>query len=338
MRIPTAFLILAVLLALAPPCRAGDTLDSVRGRGVLRCGVGGSSPGLSLRAPDGAWSGMDVDFCRAVAAAVLENPDKVAFVPLSPPARFASLKAREIDLLSRNTSWTLNRAAFIGVDFVGPILFTGLGVMVRKDAGIKEFKGLADCAVCLSRGSTHLDTMAETAARLGITVSQVLFEDVEQALAAYLQGQCQALADDEMALNTRLATLPDRDQQLVLPGPWARELLSPVVRQGDDQWSLIVQAVRAALLHAEATGLTRDKVLAGAAFNPDVVTRTMLARSETLCKPLGLKPGWMYRVIGAVGNYEEMFERNLGSQSPSKLERGSNALWNKGGILYAPPF
>ncbi|WP_243360317.1 amino acid ABC transporter substrate-binding protein [Fundidesulfovibrio terrae] len=332
-------LIACALLLAASPCLAGDTSTTVKSRGLVRCGVASDVPGFAVRDASGRWAGLDVDFCHAVAAAVLGDPAKVSFLPLATSARFTALMAREVDLLSRNTTWSLSREAMLGVEFSGPMLFTGLAFMVPAMAAGGGLKGLDGATVGAVRGTTHVQNLDEMAVTHGMRFKIVLYDSVEQARDAFFAGQCQALSEDAVLLAAFRSQAPGGpDEYTILPERLSKEPISPAVLRGDAQWSLTVKCVLAALITAEECAITREAAANGVTPSSNPAGALFLRRADALAKPLGLEPGWALRAIRAVGNYGEIYERNLGSGSPLKLERGVNRLWSRGGLLFAPPF
>jgi len=328
-----------ICLLLASPCGAGETLDTVLARKTLRCGVSPDIPGLALHDAQGQWSGMDADFCRAVAAAVLQTPDKVSFLPLPTRARFSSLLSKEIDLLSRNTSQTLGRESQLAVLFAGPLFITGQSFLVRSEDGAKGLDDLRDAKVAVIKGSTHIRNLEDLAATHKLDLHPVLFESLDEAIRAFLDGQCTALTHDAPVLAAVRLLAPQGEQSLtILPGLHSLEIISPAVRQADIQWLLTVKAVLSALITAEELGVTAATLQAGPAQPKSASAVIFFNRTDALAASLGLTPGWAGRVVSAVGNYGEMFERNLGAQGPLKLERGPNRLVRDGGMMYAVPF
>jgi general L-amino acid transport system substrate-binding protein len=332
-------LIACALLLAVSPCLAGDTLTSVKGRGLVRCGVASDVPGFAERDASGKWTGFDVDFCRAVAAAVLDSPDKVSFLPLSTSARFTALMAREVDLLVRNTTWSLSREAMLGVEFTGAMFFTGQAFMVPAQAAAGGLKGLDGVTVGTAKGSTHVQNLDEMAVTHGLRFKIVLYDSVEEARDAFFAGKCQALSEDAVLLAAFRTEAPGGPEAYaILPERFSKEPISPAVLRGDAQWTLTVKSVQAALISAEECGLTRDVAAKGLDPVTNPAAALLLRRADALAKPLGLEPGWALRAIRTAGNYGEMYDRNLGAQSPLRLERGQNKLWNQGGLLFAPPF
>ncbi|WP_243311028.1 transporter substrate-binding domain-containing protein [Fundidesulfovibrio agrisoli] len=336
-------LALAALTLLAAPAAAGDTFEMIKKRGELRCGVSNALPGLSQPGADGVWRGLEIDFSRAVAAAVLGDPAKVSFLPLETAGRFPALLAKQVDLLGRNTSWTIGREAQLKVSFAGPLLYTAQRFMVRTADGIRDAKGLDGASLCIVKGTTHAQDLEDFSAANGIRMTPLYCNSAEQARDVFLAGQCKALTADGVVLAGFLSSLgPGAAEYAVLRDANNYEIIAPVVRSDDAEWLLAVRSVLAALVHAEECGLTRDgaaKALAdGGQSLGDGAARRTLGDADAIAKALGLAPGWMLRAVAASGNYGEMFESNLGSASPLRLDRGRNRLWSDGGLMYAPPF
>ncbi len=333
-------LIVALIwLLLASPCSAGETLDTVLSRKTLRCGVSPDIPGLALHNAQGQWSGMDADFCRAVAAAVLQSPDKVSFVPLPTRARFSSLLSKEIDLLSRNTSQTLGRESQLGVLFAGPLFITGQAFLVRSEDAAKGLDSLRDARIAVLKGSTHVHNLEDLAVARNLQFQTIIFDGLDEAARAFLDGRCTVLTNDAAILAAVRLLAPQGEQSLtILPGLHSLEIIAPAVRQGDVQWLLTIKAVLSALITAEELGVAAATLQAGSAQPQSASAVIFFNRTDALAASLGLTPGWAGRVVSAVGNYGEMFERNLGAQGPLKLERGPNRLVRDGGMIYAVPF
>lgn len=330
------FLVMALLLA-PQICLAGETLDTIRKNGAVRCGVDTGMPGFAVKGPDGKWTGMDIDYCRAVAAALLGDPEKCFFLPLTTRARFTSLLAREVDLLSKRTTWTVGREAAFQVLFVGAYYLTGQGFLVRAEDAPQGIKSLEGQKVAVAKGSTHEQNLPEVAAAMGVRIVPVIYDDFDQARDAFFKGECRGLTGDQVVLAVSRVQAPGGPEPwALLPKIFAKEPLSPVARLDDDQWVILLRAVLAVLLSAEEYGLTRDNVRAVPADN--LPAMQLLQRADAMAKSLGVAPGWAVRVIAAVGNYGEIFDRHLGAGSPFKLERGRNRLWNNGGLLWSPPF
>jgi general L-amino acid transport system substrate-binding protein len=328
-----------VLFMLPSPASAGDTLKGVKSRGVLRCGVSEGILGFSLKGDSGDWSGLDADFCRAVAAAVLGDGQKVKFVPLTAPARFPALKSGQIDLLSRNTTWTLGRESNLGTHFAGTLYYDGQSFLVPRSSKARRPEDLAESAICVTRGSTHEVNLADYFHSRGLSFKPILAESVLQAKEALFKGECQAYtADASILAATRLEAPEGVEAYVLMPDRISKEPLGPAVNRGDEQWLTIVKWVLFALIEAEERGITRENVHRIRNSSSDPAVMAFLDQDGRYGNALGIGPNWVVRVIETVGNYGEMFERNLGGGSPLKLERGLNRLWTRGGLMYAPPF
>ena len=328
--------ILALAAAVLATGAAAATLDEVKGRGELRCGVNIGLAGFSAPDDKGEWQGLDVDFCRAVAAAIFKDPAKVKFVPLSAKERFTALQSGEIDLLSRNTTWTMSRDTEQGLNFVGTIYYDGQGFLVRKALGIDSVADLAGASICVQTGTTNELNLADYFRTHGLTYKPVVFEKNEEAIAAYNLGRCDAYTTDSSGLYSQRIKFADPDANVVLPEIISKEPLGPVVRQGDDQWANLVQWSLFAWLNAEELGVMQDNVdeMLSAA-NPEI--RRLLGAEGDFGKSIGLSNDWAYEIVKHVGNYGESFERNVGKGSRLDIARGYNRLWTNGGLHYAPP-
>ena len=329
--------ILAMLLAFAAvPAASADTLSSVKERGKLNCGVSEGVLGFSNTNDAGKWIGFDVDFCRAVAAATLGDPDKVAYVPLSTKARFAALQSGEVDLLSRQTTWTQSRDTGMGMRFVGTIYYDGQGFMVKKSVGVKSAKELSGATLCTETGTTTEMNAADFFKANSIKYDIISFEKADQTIAAFNTGRCDVYTTDASALYSQRLVLTDPNSSIVLPEIISKEPLGPAVRQGDERWFSIVRWTLFALINAEELGVTKDNVAAQLeSDNPEV--RRFLGVEGNSGESMGLDQRWVYNIVAATGNYGEMFGRSLGKGSPLNIDRGINALWNAGGLMYAPP-
>jgi general L-amino acid transport system substrate-binding protein len=329
--------LLAIALAGALIQTSAGTLDSVKARGTLRCGVGGDIPGLSYKDEKGSWSGLDVDFCRAVAAAALDDGEKVELIPLSNAERLDALREGRIDLLARNTTWTLLRDVGHGMSFVGILYYDGQGFMVPRSSKLMSTLELDGKRICSLSNSTSLDNARRYFTRNRMTMNLVTFDGLAAAKDAYLDGKCDAITTDQSQLHALRSTLDDPRAQRILPEVISKEPLSPAVRKGDERWFDLVRWTLYVLIDAEEQGIDSTNVDRAREEAKAQDTRLLLDVDGQTAKQLGVEPGWSYRIIKTVGNYAEVFERNLGSQSPLKIKRGLNALWRDGGILYAPP-
>lgn len=318
------------------PAHAGKTLDAIKSRGQLVCGVNVALAGFSSADSNGAWSGLDVDYCKALAAAILGDANKVKWASLNAQQRFTALQSGEIDILSRNTTWTLTRDASLGANFVGVMYYDGQGFMVPKKLKLTSAKQLDNATVCVQSGTTTEKNLTDFARANNLKIKPLVFEKNEAATGAYHSGRCQAYTTDASGLAAERAISKNPEEDMILPEIISKEPLSPLVRRGDDEFFAIAKWVRNALVEAEEYGITQANV-DEMKSNADPNIQRILGASEDMGGLLGLDKEWAYRAIKAVGNYGEIFERNVGKGSPLKLERGLNSLWNKGGILYAEP-
>nr|WP_326534625.1 amino acid ABC transporter substrate-binding protein [Pseudorhodoferax sp.] len=322
---------------LGAAAQAGPTLDAVRTRGQLVCGVNTGLLGFSAPDAQGRWQGFDVDICRAVAAAVLGSADKVQYVGLSAPQRFTALQSGEVDLLSRNTTVTLARDASMGLQMTAIAFYDGQGFMVPAKSKIRSALQLKDKTVCVQQGSTTIRSLTEFARVHKLGIRQVVFDRLEDANATYFAGKCDAYTSDASQLAAlRVKFAPDPADHVILPEVIAKEPLGPLVRRGDDEWVSIVRWVLYGLIEAEELGVTATSIEALKRSTDPSVLR-IVGTGEDTGKLLGLDREWLARAIRATGNYGEIFERNLGPKTPVGLPRGINNLWNKGGLQYALP-
>ncbi len=327
----------AVLGLAAVPAHAGKTLDAIKARGQLVCGVNTGLAGFSAADSQGNWSGLDVDVCKAIAAAVLGDATKVKWVPLNAQQRFTALQSGEIDILSRNTTWTLTRDASLGLNFLPTTYYDGQGFMVPAKGKIKSAKQLKGATVCVQSGTTTEKNLTDFSRANKLDIKPVVFEKVEAATGAYFAGRCQAYTTDASGLaSVRNKEAKNPADHLILPELISKEPLAPSVRRGDDEFFAIGKWVVYALIEAEEYGITQANV-DQMKTSADPVVGRILGTGEDTGKLLGLDKEWAARAIKAVGNYGEIFERNVGPKSPLGLPRGVNNLWNKGGIMYAPP-
>ncbi len=327
---------LAVLLMVFGLAARADTLDDVRRRGYLICGVNIGLAGFGLPDDRGTWRGFDIDYCRAVAAAIFDDPEKIKFIPLSGKDRFTALQSGEVDMLSRNTTWTQSREAGQGLLFTGINYYDGQGFMVPKRLGLTSAKQLAGASICAQQGTTTELNLADYFRSRDMKFEAVVFASADEAIKAYDAGRCDAFTTDGSALYSQRLKLTRPDDHVVLPETISKEPFSPAVRQGDDRWFNLVKWTHFALLDAEELGVTAANVEAmEKSDNPEI--RRLLGVEGDYGAGLGLSPDWAARIVRAVGNYGEIFERNLGKDSALKIPRGLNALWTGGGLHYAPP-
>jgi general L-amino acid transport system substrate-binding protein len=321
------------------PAQAGDTLTRIKSRGKVRCGVSDGVPGFSVKGPDGNWSGMDADFCRAVAAAVLEDAGKVEFIPLAASARFPSLKAGDIDLLARNTTWNLEREAALALMFAGVLYYDGQSFLVPAKSEVHDPSQLNAATVCVVKGTTHEMNLAEHFGARNWSFQPVIVDTQEQAAEALFSGRCMAFTSERPQLTAMLLKAPGGpDAYVILPDQISKEPLGPVVRRGDDEWFTIVRWVLFSLIRAEEKGITQSNVRSRHETKEAPKAQRWTELDGIISRALKIPPGWTERAVESVGNYGEIFERNLGSNSALKLERGLNRLWDRGGLMYSPPF
>ncbi len=329
----TSTLLLSSALALAANTVSADTLDSVKSKGFVQCGVSTGLPGFSNADKSGNWKGLDVDVCRAVAAATLGDASKVKFTPLTAKERFTALQSGEIDMLSRNTTWTLTRDASLGLNFAGVNYYDGQGFMVSKGLGVKSALELDGAAVCLQAGTTTELNLADYFRENGMKYKAITYDTSDATVKGFEAGRCDVLTSDQSQLYALRIKLKDPKSAMVLPEVISKEPLGPVVRQGDDKWFNIVKWALFAMVNAEEMGVTSKNVDSMKNSKNPAIARLLGGQGEKL----GLSDDWSYNIIKQVGNYGESFERNVGMGSPLKISRGLNALWKKGGLQYAPP-
>ena len=325
-------------LAAALPAHAGKTLDAVKARGQVVCGVNTGLAGFSAADSSGNWSGLDVDMCKAVAAAVLNDASKVKYVPLNAQQRFTALQSGEIDMLSRNTTFSLTRDASLGLHQTVVTYYDGQGFMVPVKSKIKSAKQLKGQTVCVQSGTTTEKNLTDFSRANKLNIKPVVFEKVEAATGAYFSGRCIAYTTDASGLasvRNKEAKVPA--DHMILPELISKEPLGPMVRRGDDEWFAIVKWVIYGLLEAEEYGVTKANVDQLKTSTTDPVVQRILGTTEDTGKLLGLDKDWMARAIKATGNYGESFETHVGPKSALGLPRGVNNLWNKGGLMYAYP-
>lgn len=335
---PMAFVLAVLFACLNASAHAGEVLDAVKARGELRCGVSEGIAGFSEQDASGQWRGLDADFCRAVAAAVLGDPNKVRFVPLKASARFPALLSRKIDLLVRNTSWTLTREALLKLQFPGVLFYDGQGFLVAKSAGIGALADLNGATICVEKGTTHEQHLVDYFVARGLVAKPLVIDSSAGVATAFFAGKCRAYTSDGAQLAAVLARSPGVAKDFViLKERISREPLGPVVQGGDVEWATLVRWVLFTLIVAEEHGVTHANIDAVLQKSQGAAARLVSGKDERLARALGVRSDWVVQAIKAVGNYGEMYERNLGKGSALNLERGLNRLWTEGGILYAPP-
>jgi general L-amino acid transport system substrate-binding protein len=315
---------------------SAQTLKSVQDRGHLLCGVSEGLPGFSAPDDKGQWSGFDVDFCRALAAAIFNDVEKIKFVPLSADDRLPALQSKKIDVLSRNTTWTLGRETGFGLIFAAVSYYDGQGFMVRKSMGIDSALELAGKTICTQSGTTTELNLADYFRNNRLTYTPTKFATANEALAAYDGGRCDAITSDVSQLHGQRSKLASARDHVILPEIISKEPLGPVVRQDDPQWLAIVKWTLYAMINAEELGVDGSTIdEATKSEKPSV--RRLLGAEGNFGQQLGLSNDWVVRIVRGVGNYGEVFERNVGSASKLAIARGINSLWDRGGIQYAPP-
>ena len=335
LKLLTAALGLAVA-GIAISGASAATLDDVKARGTLRCGVNTGLPGFASQNDTGQWQGLDIDYCKAVAAAVFGDVSKVQYVPLSAVQRFPALQNNEIDMLARNTTWTMNRDTALGLDFAGINYYDGQGFMVKKELNINSALQLSGATVCVQSGTTTELNLTDYFAANNMEFNPVVIEAQNDVNAAYDSGRCDVLTTDQSGLYASRLELAKPDDNIVLPEIISKEPLGPAVRQGDSQWADVVRWTHFGLLDAEELGITQANV-EEMKNSPNPEIKRMLGVDSTFGADAGLSNDWLVNVVKGVGNYGEVFERNIGASTPLGIARGQNALWTKGGLQYAPP-
>ncbi|MEE2957187.1 MAG: amino acid ABC transporter substrate-binding protein [Pseudomonadota bacterium] len=336
MRIFKLILVCVGLVFLAGTANAG-TLNDVKKRGHLQCGINTGLAGFAYTDDKGNWRGFDVAYCRALAAAVLGNPDKVKYVNLTGKTRFPALASGEIDVLSRNTTWTFSRDVDLGFTFLGVSYYDGQGFIGRKSLGIKSAKELNGASICIQTGTTTELNLADFFRSNKMKYEPVPIETNSEARKGYLSERCDVYTTDASGLAATKSTFKDANKHMVFPEIISKEPLGPVVRQGDDQWADIGRWVLNALIVAEELGVTKANVAAKVKGSKNPEVKRMLGTEGSMGKMLGLDASWAVRAIASEGNYAEIFEKYVGAKTPLGLSRGLNALYKDGGILYAPP-
>jgi general L-amino acid transport system substrate-binding protein len=329
---------LGAVLGLSASAAFADTLADVQAKGYLQCGVSPSTPGFAAPDANNEWAGLDVDFCRAMAAAIFDDPKAVRFTPLTSKERFTALSSGEIDVLSRTTTWTMSRDTNLGIDFAGTMFYDGQGFMVRKDLGVASATELSGAAICIEAGTTTELNAADYFSSTGMEYNAVVFEDQDEVVKAYDDGRCDVFTTDSSALAAERLSLANPDENMILPEIISKEPLGPSVRQGDDLWFNITRWVYFALLESEELGITQANVddMLGS-DNPGV--RRVLGVEGDFGTAIGLSTDWAYKIIKHVGNYNDIYERHVGASTPVGIARAGsvNDLWTRGGLMYAPP-
>jgi general L-amino acid transport system substrate-binding protein len=325
----------AATMVIAGLAQAG-TLDTVKQRGSLNCGANGQLPGFGLPDAQGNWTGLDVDLCRAIAAAIFNDANKVKFVPLTAKDRFTALQTGDVDVLVRNTTWTLLRDTQLGLNATGVNYYDGQGFIIRKSAKVNSALELNDATICVQQGTTTELNLADYFRANRMRLRSVTFATLDEAVRAYETDRCNAFTTDASGLYSVRLKLAKPDEHVVLPEIISKEPLGPFVRHGDDQWFDLVKWVHFAMLNAEELNVNKANVDEQMkSDNPEI--KRMLGTEDNFGERLGLSKDWVYRIVKLVGNYGEVFDRNVGQGSQLRIARGLNALWTKGGVQYAPP-
>ncbi|MGB0756686.1 MAG: amino acid ABC transporter substrate-binding protein [Candidatus Puniceispirillaceae bacterium] len=332
-----SIMIAGVAGLLAASAAQAGTLEDVRAKGFIQCGVSQGVPGFSNPDDDGNWTGIDVDVCRAVAAAVFGDAQAVKFSGLTAKARFTALSSGEIDILSRNTTWTMTRDTQLGLNFAGVNYYDGQGMMVPAGLGVTSALELDGANICTNTGTTTELNITDYFRMNGMSFNLVAFEKADEVVAAYDAGRCDVYTTDRSALAAQRTKLTAPDAHVVLPEIISKEPLGPVVRQGDDVWFNIVKWSLNAMINAEEMGITSENINKMTYNKLTPAEARFIGKEGKFGEELGLNADWAYQIIRQVGNYGESYERNVGPDTPVKLARGVNALWSNGGILYAPP-
>ncbi|ENA36961.1 MULTISPECIES: amino acid ABC transporter substrate-binding protein [Pseudomonas] len=332
-----AILTTAAVLGVSGFAHAGATLDAVKKKGFVQCGISDGLPGFSYAEAGGKYAGLDVDVCRAVAAAVFGDAEKVRYSPLTAKERFTALQSGEIDILSRNTTWTSSRDAGMGMNFTGVTYYDGVGFLVNKKLGVSSAKELDGATICIQAGTTTELNVSDYFRANGMKYTPITYDRSDESAKSLEAGRCDVLTSDQSQLYAQRIKLANPDDYVVLPEVISKEPLGPAVRRGDDEWFAIAKWSLFAMIGAEELGITSASVedMAKNAKNPDVAR--MLGAEGNFGNDLKLPKDWAVQIVKQVGNYGEVFERNVGMGSALKIKRGLNAQWNKGGILYAPP-
>lgn len=336
MKLRKALVIGATLLSICGVAQAGETLDAVKKKGFVQCGVHTGLPGFGIANSQGVWEGIDVDLCKAIAAMVFGDSTKYKTTPVTTQQRFTALQSGEVDVLTRNTTATLTRDTTLGLMSAGINYYDSQGIMVKKELGVKSAKELDNATICVQPGTTTELNLADWFRSNKLSFTPVVINSPDEAMRSYEGGRCDAFTTDKSGLATVRATLPNPDDHVILPEDFSKEPLGPMVRQGDDEWFMVVRWALNAMLEAEEYGITSknvDEMLQSP--NPNI--QRILGVTGEIGKGLGIDNKWGYNIIKQVGNYGESFERNIGMSSPMKLERGLNAQWRDGGLMYGWP-
>lgn len=327
----------AVHLVSLGAAEAGETMDAIKAKGFVQCGVNTGLAGFGAPNDAGEWAGLDVDVCRAVAVAMFGDPEAVKFTPLTAKERFTALQSGEIDLLSRNTTWTLTRDTALGLEFTGVTYYDGQSFMAPKALGVKSALELDGASICVQPGTTTELNLADYFRANNMSYEPVVIERLDEVRTAYDQGRCDVYTTDQSGLYAERTVLSQPDEHVILPEVISKEPLGPVVRHGDSEWADVVRWALYAMLEAEEYGVNSQNVDEQKANSTNPAVRRLLGVEGDMGANLGLAPEWSYNVIKQIGNYGEIFEANVGQGTPLKIERGLNALWTNGGLQYAMP-
>ncbi|WP_206456367.1 amino acid ABC transporter substrate-binding protein [Aurantimonas marina] len=335
LKLLTAVLGLSIA-GLAAGGASAQTLQTVKDRGALKCGVNTGLPGFASQNDQGEWQGLDVDYCKAIAAAVFGDPSKVQYSPLSAVQRFPALQNSEVDVLARNTTWTMDRDTTLGLTFAGVNYYDGQGFMVKNELNVNSALELSGATVCVQSGTTTELNLADFFRTNNMEYNPVVIESQSDVNSAYDSGRCDVLTTDASGLAASRLEMGNPDDHSILPEIVSKEPLGPAVRQGDTEWLNVVKWTHYALLNAEELGVTQANVEEMLdSENPEI--RRLLGKDKNFGESIGVSQDWVVNIIKAVGNYGEIFERNIGVDTPLKIQRGQNALWTKGGLQYGMP-
>ena len=332
-----SFIAVAATATLMATAATAGTLDDVKAKGFIQCGVTTGLAGFAAPDNSGKWVGFDVDICRAMAAAIFADPEKVKYTPTTAKERFTALQSGEIDVLARNTTWTFSRDVNLGFEFAGVNYYDGQGFMVKKSLGVKSALELSGARVCVQSGTTTELNLADYFTANGMKYDSVVFDSADEVREAYLKDTCDVYTTDQSGLYAQRSVIADPEAHVVLPEVISKEPLGPLVRHGDNQWGDLVRWTLFAMINAEEYNITSLNVDDLKANSKDPNIQRILGVSGDLGQALGLSNDWAYNIVKMVGNYGESFARNLGEGTALNIARGLNAQWNKGGILYAPP-
>lgn len=333
----SSYVSITTAMLLATSVQAG-TLENVKERDILNCGVSEGVPGFSNPDENGNWAGLDSDICRAISTAIFNDPNKINYVPLASKQKILAVSTGQVDLTSRTTTWTMKRDTKEGVDFTTIVFYDGQGFMVREEIGVTDARELNGATICVTSGTTTELNLADFALANKLEIEAVVFEGKKEAVNAYKSGRCDALTTDSSQLAAFRTTMKNPAEHIILKELISKEPLSPLVAHGDNKWRDLVAWVINGLITAEELGVTSANAADLAANSENPTVKRLLGTSDEYGSYIGLENDWMLNVITTVGNYGEIFERNLGQETPLKLKRGANALPRDGGLLYAPAF